>query len=111
MLGRELRAGLPAPIVDLDPVAAVLWTVDVPWVGLPVVLRALASWWRVQESADPAGSPEVLAAAVLRLVSVRAGGPGRYDEVAAAHGVDPVEVRTAGGALQRRLRLSPVRLW
>lgn len=122
----RLLHDVPKPRIELDPVARVLWKVDLPRLGLPLLLRCLAAWWRVRDAVDLASEPvqqtmlfapseptqpAVLAAAVARLVALRAGGESRYDVVAAWHGVDPGAVRAAGAALQKQLQLSATRWW
>ena len=112
LVGRRLYAAAPPPRASLDAVASTLWR-SVTRYGLPLILRCLAAWWRVPDAGQllAAHPPDVLAAAVARMVAYRAGAGGRYEETAAAFGVDVAAVRTAAAGLQRLLHLSGDRPW
>lgn len=110
---RRLYETMPEPRLSLDPVADALWHRAVPTHGLPLVLRGMAAWWRLQ---DPdrllaARPPGALAAAITRMVAYRAGAGGRYEDAAAIYRVDVTTVREASADLQRRLRLSATCPW
>lgn len=110
---RQLYKTTPGPRVRLDPVADALWHCAVAMHGLPLTLRCVAAWWRLADRNQllRAHSPELLAAAIDRMVSYRAGASGRYADAAAAYRVDPDEVRAVNDHLQRRLQLSASRPW
>ncbi|MDQ6726393.1 MAG: hypothetical protein M3066_09560 [Actinomycetota bacterium] len=104
-----LSYGAVAPCRPLDPVAAEVWQLAIEPLGLPLVLRALAAWWRVADEIE--GSPHpapALASGLVRLVSARAGVPRTGVPVAAA---DDLAVGAAARFLDRHLRLSRHRLW
>jgi hypothetical protein len=133
----RLFAELPAPRVRLDPVARLLWRIALPRHGLPVVLRCLAAWLRLAEpdvlagprSAHPGRpaparsgqmtadeliadrSPADLAAAVERMIAMRATGHGSYAETAGAYRADEAAVRKLSADLQKRLKLSSSQQW
>lgn len=44
---------LPPARIDLDPVAAALWRVELPLRGPHLLLRCLAAWWRIADQAGP----------------------------------------------------------
>lgn len=104
----------PTPRITLDRVAGCLWKRGCPEHGLPVVLRCLTAWWRLPEGetlVDTHGA-EVIAAAIDRAISQRAGQPGgRYAEAAQTYRVDERALRVAGGDLQTQLKLSATRHW
>jgi len=103
---------LPASRIDLDPLAAALWRVELPARGPYLLLRCLAAWWRTQERLDPA-APDVPAhaAALARLVAACAGSAVTYDAVAVQYAADPADVRAAGARLRPVLSLSADRGW
>lgn len=103
---------LPAPRVELDPVAAALWRVELPARGPYLLMRCLAAWWRTEGVVGVAGAQEVaVAAALARLVAACAGTQVSYDAVALQYAADPAEVRTAGAALRPLLALTAERGW
>lgn len=105
-------ASAPEPLIDLDPVAARLWTLDLPEFGIPLIARCLAAWWRVADSIDSsAHPPNVVAAAVTRLVSWRAGLRVTADMSATRHRARVEAVKAAEKALQKHLQLSATRVW
>lgn len=110
---RRLYDAVPRPRADLDPVAHVLWRRVVAVHGLPLVLRCLAAWWRVEDRDKllQAHPTEAVAAAIDRMVSYRTGANGRYDDAAAAYQVSVAAVRAATADLQCRLRLSATCPW
>jgi hypothetical protein len=68
-LPNRLFVGLPPPSVELDPVASSLWHDHLPTLGLPLVTRCLAAWWRLESTTPLAQRPApVLAAALVVLV-------------------------------------------
>ncbi|HVC78490.1 MAG TPA: hypothetical protein VND96_18440 [Candidatus Micrarchaeaceae archaeon] len=104
--------GAPAPRAALDPVGALLWQVDLPKFGLPLVARCLAAWQRI------AGEPEltqlppgVLAAALGALIARRAGIIRTRETAAADQGAEPSAVVAAADAMKRLLKLSADRQW
>lgn len=110
--GRQLYATAPPPRADLDPVAAALWGA-VAVSGLPLALRTLAAWWRIDDGNEllTRHTPQALAAAIARTVAYRAGVGGRYDDAAAAFHVEVGVLRAAATDVQRRVRLSEARAW
>ena len=103
-------AQLPPLRVQLDPVAAELWRVELTGRGAPVLLRCLAAWWRTQallSSVDPA----VAAASVARAVAVAAGAQVTFADVAGDYAADPAAVRAAAPDVRRVLALSPELGW
>lgn len=111
-IAERLHEGAPLPRIDLDPVATALWRSELPASGLPLVVRCLAAWWRVEDkplfSAHP---PPVLAAALAAMIGRRAGLARTRVAAAADHGADPDEVAAAARRLQALLGLSDVRSW
>ncbi len=98
----------------LDDVAERVVDIGVPWHGLPFGGRALAAWWRIADQHDEmlgAQRPDVLAAALHRLVAHRAGDRGLYRDAATAYCVDEAALRRADPLLRRRLALGPGRAW
>jgi hypothetical protein len=124
-LGAELPSPrvLPSPTVGrLDHGAALrlpdsagglaraLWDVELPVVGLPVVLRCLAAASRVGAVAGE-HRPPVLAAALVSLVASRARLQRPVRATAMAHGVDRVLVERAVRQLRPLLHLGPDTWW
>jgi len=106
--------GFPEPGCDLDPVAVRLWRKVPPAHGLPLTLRCLAAWWRINESAEflAVHRPSVLAAAIHRMVGYRAGEAGiTHDAIAELYRVPGTETRAITPLLQARLKLSPQQPW
>ncbi len=90
----------PKPACRLDAVGTSLWSVALPTVGLPVVVRCLAAWWRpaVQEAAS--GLPAAtVAAALVYIVTRHLPLRPLKDEVAQSHGIATAALTRA----QRRL--------
>jgi len=107
-----LYEGAPAPRIELDPVAANLWRVEMAESGLPLVVRCLAGWWRVARAPEIAGQPpSVVAAAVAALLGRRAGFNRSQKTAAAEYGADPTEVSRIARQLGRLLQLSNARCW
>lgn len=104
----------PEPRIRLDPVAAELWEHAPATQGLPLTLRCLAAWWRLENTDEmleryPAAAT---AAALERMVCQRASNrASRYADAALAYGMPEAAVRDAGAFLQRRLKLSTTRWW
>jgi hypothetical protein len=102
-----LYEGAPPPRIELDPVAANLWRIELPESGLPLVVRCLASWWRIAHAPELAAvPPPVLAAALTALLGRRAGLNRTQKAAAADYGAEPAEVLGAARQLQHLLRLS-----
>jgi hypothetical protein len=99
---------------DLDPVEKTLSRTGPSWNGLAVVARALAAWERLAEHHDrlsAAHDPKVLAAAVHRLVTYRAGDRATFADGAATYRVDEGLMRKADAAMRNLLSLGPGRPW
>lgn len=110
-VARRLRQP-PAPRLELDPVTSALWRAARPRLGLPLVARALAAWWRLRDpAASPGEPPEVIAAAVVHLVGRRARAGVSADVAAAIHGADPGAVARCARRLGRLLGLSAANPW
>jgi hypothetical protein len=113
--GPRLHQTTPAPDVAFDPVARALWERAVPAHGLPLALRCLTAWWRLdgRDQLLAVHSRSVLAAAIDRMVVARAGNQqgARYDEAAATYRVEAGALRDVTPELQRRLRLSASQPW
>jgi len=111
-VSKRLYDDVPGSPVALDPVAAALWNGGLGHLGLPLIARCLAAWWRLRDSREPPSwPPEVLAAALATLVASRAGSWHPVGEATGALGADPTEVTAAAADLEPRLRLSPQRPW
>lgn len=105
----RVSVDVPPPRRALDPTAAEVWELAIGPLGLSVVLRCLAAWWRVAaEVAVPDLGPTISAAALVRLVGVRAGVPKTLLPVPA---VDDTAVADAARRLNRHLRLTRDRAW
>lgn len=101
---------LPRLRIDLDPVSAALWDVELTGRGFPLLTRCLAAWWRV--GAMPAGADvPAVAAALARIVAAGAGTQVTFDTAAGQYGAEPAAVRAAGADLRRSLQLLPDRGW
>jgi hypothetical protein len=102
---------IPGTPARLDPVAAALWDTAPRRLGLPLVVRGLAAWWRLRDPAALPHPPPVLAAGLAALTGRHAGAWHPVHAVAKALGVDPAEATAAADDLQQRLRLSPQQPW
>jgi hypothetical protein len=110
--GASLLQHPPLPAVALDPVSQQLWDVDLPIYRLPLVLRCLTAWLRIQAEVDSGAYPApVFAAALLRLVSWRSGTRVSTADAAIHHGVDVGQTKLAEKILQKSLRLSGTQRW
>ena len=103
----------PEPQSDLDDVARELWRVRLAGVTLPLRLRCLTALWRLPLPTTvtldlPA---TVQAAAILRLVSTRAGVRITTNGLADHYGHDHDTLKQAERSLQRRLALSTTTVW
>jgi hypothetical protein len=107
----RLRGGAPDPAVGLDPVAAALWRHEVPDAGLPLAIRCLSTWWRVQGLVDEDHAPAATAAAVAAAVGRAAGRRRTAAAHASAYGTQPAAVRAVTLELGPALRLDPARGW
>ncbi len=110
-LAHRLYDQIPGTPAQLDPVAAALWNTAARHLGLPLVVRGLAAWWRLPDPAALPHPPPVLAAGLAALTGRHAGAWHPVQAVAAALGVDPAEATAAADDLQQRLRLSPQQPW
>lgn len=99
--------------IELDPVSLVIYRRGAATYGLPIALRALTAWWRIEDSPGPrpGENPDALAAAILRAVLYRAGQTGSYADVAAAMRVDEQRLRVFGELLKRPLKLTATTVW
>ena len=116
LTGRRPRSqrALPKPRIPLDPTAEQLWAVMLPSHDLQLTLRALCALWRLAdlEAYLARHDPPVLAAALDRLIrywSQTAGAT--YAEAAARYGVAESDIRAAGAALHKELKLTRERPW
>jgi hypothetical protein len=92
-LDDRLRGGAPVPAVTLDPVAQALWDVEAERHGLPLTIRCLAGWWRVQaEFADDGARPAAIAAALAHAEARAAGARESRAQTARAYAVDVEEL-------------------
>ena len=107
----SLYAGAPSPRAELDPVAAELWSSELPSSGLPVLVRCLAAWWRLQGARLPEVPAVTMAAAVAAVVGRRAGLTRTREGTAADYAADPREVAATARVLQSLLGLAPDRWW
>jgi energy-converting hydrogenase Eha subunit A len=110
-LAHRLYDQVPGTPAQLDPVAAALWDQAPRHLGLPLIIRGLAAWWRLHDPAALPHPPPVLAAGLAALTGRLAGAWHPVQAVAAALGVDPAEATAAADDLQQRLRLSPQQPW
>ncbi|MGI8915266.1 MAG: hypothetical protein ACR2JY_16015 [Chloroflexota bacterium] len=101
----------PRPHTLLDPVAAAIWDLDLPVVGLPIVVRCLTAWWRLGGQAAPALPPRVLAAALVSLVAPRSGHRRTRQVIADHYSVAAADVQAATKSLQALLKLAIGRAW
>jgi hypothetical protein len=108
----RLFTNVPRPRLALGPVDTALWERDLATVGLPVLVRCLTAWWRVerQPRLQPF-VPNVLAAALVHLVGPIAGVRRTRIATAAVYTVAPLEVSRAARELQTLLQLSDLRAW
>jgi hypothetical protein len=107
----RLHERAPAPLIDLDPVAAALWKTELADTGLPFAVRCLATWWRLREAAAPNEAPPALAAAVAAAVGRAAGTRRKRAEIAASYGTSPDALDQTARALGTHLRLDRARGW
>lgn len=110
-LAQRLYDQIPGTPAQLDPVAAALWDQGPRHLGLALVARGLAAWWRLPDPATLSHPTPVLAAALAALSGRHAGAWHPTQAVANALGVDPAEATAAADDLQQRLRLSPQQPW
>jgi hypothetical protein len=110
-LAWRLGEGAPDPTVELDPVAAMLWSTELRQSGLPFAVRCLATWWRVQDKADPS-SPR---AAVAAAVAIAAGRAARMRRARAAtattYDTNLTLIKSVEHELTAELRLDRARGW
>lgn len=90
----------PKPASRLDAVGTSLWTVALPTVGLPMVVRCLAAWWRPAVQEAVSGLPAAtVAAALVYIVARHLPLRPLKDEVARSYGIPTAALTRA----QRRL--------
>lgn len=106
-----LREDAPRPLIGLDPIAAELWRVELPAAGLPMTVRCLATWWRVESAVDRSRPATAVAAAVGYAVGRAAGLRRTRAGAAEAFGVEAPLMDEAASALGSRLRLDRGRGW
>jgi hypothetical protein len=107
----RLYRGAALPLPDsAGGLARALWDVELPVVGLPVVLRCLAAASRIRTVAGE-HQPPVLAAALVSLVAPRARVQRPVRVTAMAHGVDRALVERAVRQLRPLLHLGPDTWW
>lgn len=111
--GRRTHALHKPTATGLDPVTTALLRVGSTWQGLVVAARAVAAWWRLSNEHDlqAAAEPAALAAAVHRLVALRAGDRGLFKDAAYAYQVEEKSVRQADARIRKLLALGPARPW
>ena len=104
---------LPGRPAALDPVAARLTDLVLPAEGLSLLLRCLTAWWRldVPTLIDAGPDPDVMAAAVLRLVSWRSGARLSTADCAQRFDVSTDRIKAAEVGIKARLRLGPDVVW
>jgi hypothetical protein len=104
---------LPGRPAVLDPVAARLTDLVLPAEGLSLLLRCLTAWWRldVPTLVDGGPDPDVMAAAVLRLVSWRCGARLSTADCAQRFDVTTDRIKAAEAGIKARLRLGPDVVW
>jgi hypothetical protein len=104
---------LPVRGVVLDAVAARLTDVVLPVEGLPLLIRCLTAWWRLAPELTTAAGhpPEVISAALLRLISWRSGDRVATAESARRFRVNVAQIKSAESQLKTRLQLSADVVW
>lgn len=107
----RLQASAPSPGAPLDPVAAALWQHELPAGGLPLTVRCLATWWRLEGAVDPHAPPTALAAAVASAVARAAGMRRSRTQAAASYGAAADAVERVARHLGSSLRLDRARGW
>jgi hypothetical protein len=110
-LARRLRERAPVPTAELDPVSCALWIAELRESGLPFAVRCLATWWRVQGSADPTAPPRAVAAAVASAVARAAGLRLRRAKTAATYETDLTLIESVEDELKAELLLDRGRGW
>jgi hypothetical protein len=109
-IGARLRERAPAPAIELDPISAALWRVEVAWVGLPFAVRCLATRWRAGHGSEP--SPPAAAGAAIASAVARAAGLRRTRaELAQRYGTQLEAIELLEQALEPELRLDRRRGW
>ncbi len=103
---------VPRPRLALDSVSELLWDRDLSELGLPFVVRCLATWSRVQRSNDvPEAGAQVLAAAISAMVGRRSGRAQTRVAAADTFGAEAGALVAAGRSLQRVLANGPGHPW
>ncbi len=111
-VAEALYDDVPTPRIELDPVSANLWRIELVESGLPLVVRCLAAWWRLRDHTELAAvSPALVTAALSALIGRRAGLDRTQRRAAQDYGADEADVVSMGRRLQRFLGLSETRSW
>jgi hypothetical protein len=110
-LSRRLRECAPEPTVELDPVAGTLWHTELRQSGLPLAVRCLATWWRVQGNVDPLSPAAAAAAAIASAVTSSAGLRRTRAESMRIYGTEDQALASAVAELRDELRLGRARGW
>jgi hypothetical protein len=109
--GRVQVPDPPAPRLELDPVAAGLWNVELAVSGLPLVVRGLATWWRIEGSISERHEPGAIAGAVAAAVSRASALGRRRGEIAGLHGVGLTAIERVEREAGKLLKLDRDRGW
>lgn len=107
----RLHERAPSPVCDLDPVASLLWRVETAQAGLPMAVRSLATWWRVQGAAGASQPPPAIAAAVAGAVARATGMRRPRAQLVTDYGADREGVDRVARELRRHLQLDRIRGW
>ncbi|MDQ6775348.1 MAG: hypothetical protein M3071_03800 [Actinomycetota bacterium] len=110
-LAWRLRERAPEPTVALDPVASILWRTELRQSGLPLTIRCLAAWWRVEDRVDPLSPHAAAAAAVASAVASAAGMRRTRAEAARIYATEIEALESAVGEFGAELRLGRERGW
>jgi hypothetical protein len=110
-LAWRLSEGAPDPTVELDPVAATLWSTELRQGGLPFAVRCLATWWRVQDKADPSFPPAAIAAAIAIAAGRAAGMRRARSATATSYDTNLTVIKAVEQELAAELRLDRARGW
>ena len=96
----------------LDPVASLLWTDEIPRFGLPLVLRSLSAWSRLDPQTWLERAPaEVLATALMDLVRRHSGLRRSREAMAAERGVGLMPLTRIERELQQLLQMNVYHPW
>jgi hypothetical protein len=92
-------------------VAAALWTVELPWSGLPFAVRALATWWRIEGQVAPSHEPGAISGAVAAAVSRASALGRRRSEISERYGIPIAAIETVEREAGKALKLDRERGW